>query len=48
MVGCSDLSVQDGSLDFANVSYMYNDGDMYYFMDNVTFEQPAIRWRCGP
>jgi elongation factor P len=39
----SGLSVQDVSLDFANVSYLYNDGDMYYFMDNKTFEQPAIK-----
>lgn len=39
----SGQSVQDVSLDFANVSYLYNDGDMYYFMDNRTFEQPAIR-----
>jgi len=38
----SGLSVQDVSLDFANVSYLYNDGDTYYFMDNQTFEQPAI------
>jgi elongation factor P len=39
----SGLSVQDVSLDFANVSYLYNDGEMYYFMDNKTFEQPAIK-----
>ena len=39
----SGLSVQDVSLDFANVSYLYNDGDLYYFMDSVTFEQPGIR-----
>lgn len=39
----SGLSVQDVDLDFANVSYLYNDGDMYYFMDNQTFEQPAIK-----
>ncbi len=39
----SGLSVQDVSLDFANVSYLYNDGDLYYFMDNVTFEQPGIK-----
>ncbi len=38
----SGQSVQDVSLDFANLSYLYNDGDMYYFMDNATFEQPAI------
>ncbi|HAX69844.1 MAG TPA: elongation factor P [Anaerolineales bacterium] len=39
----SGQSVQDVSLDFANVSYLYNDGDMYYFMDKVTFEQPAVK-----
>ncbi|NOH02585.1 MAG: elongation factor P [Chloroflexi bacterium] len=39
----SGQSVQDVSLDFANVSYLYNDGDMYYFMDKVTFEQPTVR-----
>ncbi|HNK63320.1 MAG TPA: elongation factor P [Anaerolineales bacterium] len=39
----SGQSVQDVSLDFANVSYLYNDGDMYYFMDNETFEQPAVK-----
>jgi elongation factor P len=38
----SGQSVQDVSLDFSNVSYLYNDGDLYYFMDNVTFEQPGI------
>ena len=35
--------MQDVSLDFHNVSYLYNDGDFYYFMDNETFEQPAIK-----
>ncbi|MFN3492100.1 MAG: elongation factor P, partial [Anaerolineales bacterium] len=39
----SGQSVQDVALDFANVSYLYNDGDLYYFMDNQTFEQPAIK-----
>jgi elongation factor P len=39
----SGLSVQDVSLDFANVSYLYNDGDLYYFMDNATFDQTAIK-----
>jgi len=39
----SGQSVQDVDLDFNNVSYLYNDGDLYYFMDNVTFEQPAIK-----
>lgn len=39
----SGQSVQDVRLDFHNVSYLYRDGDLYYFMDNETFEQPAIR-----
>jgi elongation factor P len=38
----SGQSVQDVSLDFSNVQYLYKDGDNYIFMDNVTFEQPAI------
>ena len=39
----SGLSVQDVSLDFHNVAYLYSDGEFYHFMDNVTFEQPAIK-----
>lgn len=39
----SGQSVQDVSLDFHNVSYLYTDGDFYHFMDNQTFEQPAIK-----
>ena len=39
----SGQSVQDVSLDFHNVSYLYTDGGFYHFMDNVTFEQPAIK-----
>ena len=39
----SGLSVQDVSLDFHNVSYLYTDGEFYHFMDNQTFEQPAIK-----
>jgi elongation factor P len=39
----SGQSVQDVCLDFANVSYLYSDGDLYYFMDSVTFEQPGIK-----
>jgi elongation factor P len=38
----SGLSVQDVRLDYHNVSYLYHDDDFYYFMDNETFEQPAI------
>ena len=39
----SGQSVQNVSLDFHNVAYLYNDGDFYHFMDNETFEQPAIK-----
>jgi elongation factor P len=39
----SGQSVQDVSLDFHNVSYLYTDGDFYHFMDSETFEQPAIK-----
>src|SRR5512140_3313983 len=35
--------VQDARLDFHNVQYLYSDGDLYYFMDNETFEQPGIK-----
>ncbi len=34
--------VQDVRLDYHNVQYLYNDGDVYYFMDLETFEQPGI------
>ncbi|NLG99821.1 MAG: elongation factor P [Chloroflexi bacterium] len=34
--------VQDVRLDYHNVQYLYKDGDLYYFMDAETFEQPAI------
>ena len=34
--------VQDVRLDFHNVQYLYNDGELYYFMDLETFEQPVI------
>jgi elongation factor P len=35
--------VQDARLDFHNVQYLYKDGEFYHFMDNDTFEQPAIK-----
>lgn len=38
----SGQSVQDVRLDFHNVSYLYRDGELYHFMDNETFDQPAI------
>ncbi|MCG3207828.1 MAG: Elongation factor P [Anaerolineae bacterium] len=35
--------VQDISLDHNEAEYLYNDGNLYYFMDTRTFEQPAIQ-----
>ncbi len=34
--------VQDVRLDYHNVQYLYNDGDLFYFMDAETFDQPAV------
>jgi elongation factor P len=34
--------VQDVRLDFHNVQYLYTDGDFYHFMDQETYEQPAV------
>jgi elongation factor P len=34
--------VQNARLDFHNVQYLYNDGELYHFMDLETYEQPAI------
>lgn len=34
--------VQDVRLEYQNVQYMYTDGDLYYFMNPETFEQPGI------
>jgi len=34
--------VQDVRLDHRTVQYLYNDGDVYTFMDVETFEQPSI------
>jgi elongation factor P len=34
--------VQDIRLDYHNVQYLYNDSELYYFMDLETFEQPGI------
>lgn len=30
-------------LDYQNVTYLYNDGDLYHFMNNETYDQPAIK-----
>jgi elongation factor P len=35
--------VQEARLDFHNVQYLYTDSEFYHFMDNDTFEQPAIK-----
>ncbi len=34
--------VQDVSLEHSQAQYLYNDGELYYFMDTETYEQPAI------
>lgn len=34
--------VQDISLDYHNVQYLYTDGQFFHFMDLDTYEQPAI------
>jgi len=38
----SGNQVQDIHLDHHTVQYLYKDGDLYYFMDMETFEQPAL------
>ena len=39
----SGNTVQDVRLDYQNVQFLYTDGEVYHFMNNDTFEQPAIR-----
>ncbi|MGH2524739.1 MAG: elongation factor P, partial [Anaerolineales bacterium] len=34
--------VQDIRLDHHQVQYLYKDGDLYYFMDNETYEQTPV------
>lgn len=34
--------VQDVRLDHHTVQYLYNDGEMYHFMDTETYDQPVI------
>jgi elongation factor P len=34
--------VQDARLDFHTVQYLYNDGELYHFMDVESFEQTAV------
>jgi elongation factor P len=38
----SGSRVQDVRLDHATVQYLYHDGDLYFFMNTETYEQPAI------
>ena len=38
----SSERVQDVRLDYHMVSYLYQDGERYVFMDNETYEQPGI------
>ena len=33
---------QEVRLELRQVQYLYGDGDLYYFMDTETFEQPAL------
>jgi len=39
----SGSQVQEARLDFHNVQYLYKDDEFYYFMDQQTFDQPAIK-----
>jgi elongation factor P len=34
--------IEDIRLDHTEAQYLYNDGDLYYFMDTETYEQPAF------
>jgi elongation factor P len=34
--------VQEARLEGRSVQYLYNDGELYHFMDTQTFEQPAV------
>ncbi|MCW5888763.1 MAG: elongation factor P, partial [Anaerolineales bacterium] len=38
----SGMRVQDVRLDYQNVQYLYQDGDNYIFMNQDTYEQPAL------
>jgi len=39
----SGSQVQEARLDYHKVSYLYTDGEFYHFMDNETFDQPAVK-----
>jgi elongation factor P len=34
--------INDVRLELREVQYLYNDGNLYYFMDTETYEQPAL------
>lgn len=38
----SDDRVHDIRLESREVQYLYNDGDLYHFMDTETYEQPVL------
>ena len=38
----SGEKVKDIRLDHEEVQYLYNDGNLYYFMNTETYEQPAL------
>lgn len=38
----SNERLQDVRLESRKVQYLYNDGDLYYFMDMETYDQPAL------
>ncbi|MBA3532085.1 MAG: elongation factor P [Ardenticatenales bacterium] len=38
-----DDRFQDVRLETRQVQYLYNDGDLYHFMDTETYEQPVIQ-----
>jgi len=38
----SDEKFTRARLDYRNMQYLYNEGDLYYFMDEETFEQMPI------
>ncbi len=38
----SGSRVQDVRLDHATVQYLYHDGDLYYFMNTETYDQPVL------
>ncbi len=38
----SDQKFPRVRLDFQDMQYLYNDGDLYYFMDEATFEQTPL------